>query len=87
MWILLNNKPIQTFDIIQVSKVLECTLEKLVPSAQHYVNPDDYPYFCFIVNKNIRSKHYKTFEEAENARNNLLLTINTIEASLPKINI
>ena len=87
MWILLNNKPIQTFEIVNISKIFEFTLEKLISSAQQYVNPDDYPYYCFIVNKDIRSKHYQTFEEAEEARNNLLLTINTIEASLPKINI
>lgn len=87
MWIILNNKPIQTSEIVNISKILECTIEKLVPSAQRYVNPDDYPYYFFVVNKDIRSKRYKTFEEAEESRNSLLLTINTTEASLPKINI
>lgn len=87
MWILLNEKPVRSFDIVDISKIHECTWENLVPAAQKCVNPDDYPNFCFIVNKNVRSKRYKTLEEAEEARNNLLLAINTIEANLPRINI
>ena len=87
MWILLNNKPFNCQDFQTISNVLECTIDKLVPSAQRLVNPNDYPYYCFIINKEIRSKHYKTYKEAENARNNFLLIINKIEASLPKIEI
>jgi hypothetical protein len=87
MWILLNDRPIMCSEILTVSKIYKTEFEQLGPAAQSFLNKDSYPIFTFRVNGEIRSKEYKTIEEANDARNNLLLSLNRIEASLPIINI
>jgi hypothetical protein len=90
MWILLNNKPVLITDITAISKIITVNLEQLVPSLQKISDPNDFPYYCFIVtvdSNKVTSKKYKTIGEADEKRNELMLFINRTVASLPSINI
>lgn len=83
MWIILNDKPVNIFEIKKITSIHEITYEKA--SLMGNKKPEDYPLYFFSIN-DIHSKLYKTFEEAERVRNEIIQIINTMAISLPKIN-
>ena len=84
MWIVLNNKPVNVFEIKKITSIHKITYEEV--SLIENKKPEDYPVYFFSID-GIHSKLYKTFEEAERVRNEMLSMINTMAvSSLPKIN-